>query len=161
LTIKSGIFVWLPPPGAAAIAVEELRKAALKRQQSTHIFICPRLLTTEWRKQLSKASDLVLSLPAGSDKEGWPAEMLEPLTIAFVFPFLPFRPWQRRGAPKMLHLARKMSAVCTGEDMAPRDFLFKLFNEQHKLIGMQESLVRSLLYFTPRVGVSHKEDQVG
>jgi hypothetical protein len=70
--VKPGIFVWTPTPGAAMIAVEELRKSVLKRQTSTHIFLCPRLLTTEWRKQLKKTCDLVLFLPPGRDSKGWP-----------------------------------------------------------------------------------------
>jgi hypothetical protein len=64
---RSGTYIWTPPPGAAEIALEEMRKAIIKRQASTHIFIVPRLLSMEWRKQLHKAADLVVSLPAGAD----------------------------------------------------------------------------------------------
>jgi hypothetical protein len=88
--IRSGMYVWMPPPAAAEIALEEMRKAIIKRQQSLHIFICPRLLSPEWRKQLNKAADIVLTLKAGIDQAAWPSEMFEPLTIAFVFPFLPY-----------------------------------------------------------------------
>jgi hypothetical protein len=45
---KSGTFVWAPPPTAASVALEELRKARIKRQNSLHIVIIPRLLTQEW-----------------------------------------------------------------------------------------------------------------
>jgi hypothetical protein len=85
---KHGTFVWMPPPAAADVAVEEMRKALIKRHVSTHIFVCPRLLTCRWRKQLHKACDLVVYIPAGQD--GWPSRMFEPLTVGFVFPFLDF-----------------------------------------------------------------------
>jgi hypothetical protein len=145
---RSGTFVWQPPPGAAAVALEEMRKAIIKRPISTHLFLCPRLLTTEWRKQLNKTCDLVLFLPAGVDEEGWPLDMYEPLTLGIVFPLLLFAPWQRRGTPKMCHLARQMSGVCKGEKLAARDFLRQLFNEQRALTSMSEHVVRKLLYFT-------------
>jgi hypothetical protein len=46
-TIRSGTFVWAPAPAAAWIALEELRKARIKRQKSTHIFGCSRVMTPE------------------------------------------------------------------------------------------------------------------
>ena len=36
--------VWAPPPAVAYVTVEELRRARHKRQTSTHIFVCPRLM---------------------------------------------------------------------------------------------------------------------
>jgi hypothetical protein len=42
---KAGTFVWAPPPAAAAVAIEELCKARIKRQDSLHIVIVPRLMT--------------------------------------------------------------------------------------------------------------------
>ncbi len=49
LAYKPGKFVWAPPPPAAAgVAVEELRKARHKRQDSTHIFYTPRLMNPLW-----------------------------------------------------------------------------------------------------------------
>jgi hypothetical protein len=47
ITIKKATFVWAPPPSAADVALEELRKALIKRRDSTHIFISPQLLTPE------------------------------------------------------------------------------------------------------------------
>jgi hypothetical protein len=92
IKIKAGKFIWAPPPAAADVAVEELQKALIKRRDCTHVFLCPRLLTPQWRRHLNKACDLVLFMPAGS--EIWPLEMYEPLTIGIVFPFLSVRPWQ-------------------------------------------------------------------
>jgi hypothetical protein len=83
---RPGKFVWPPPPAAAEVAVEEVRQALIKRRDCTHVFLCPRLLTPQWRQQLNKTCDLVLFMNAGS--EIWQNEMYEPLTICVVFPFL-------------------------------------------------------------------------
>ncbi len=107
--IKAGVFVWFPAPCAAEVAVEELRKARHKRQASLHLVIIPRLMHPHWRKQLYKAADLVLSLPVGHC--AWGEEMYEPLTLAFVYPFVSFRPWQLRGSPQLLELGRQLSRV--------------------------------------------------
>ena len=95
--LRPGHFVWSPPPGAADVAIEQLRKARHKRQRSTHIFFCQRLLTPKWYKQLHKACDLVIEIPAVT--RFWPKENFEPLIIGFVFPFLRSKPWQLRGTP--------------------------------------------------------------
>ena len=58
--IESGKWVWAPPPGAADFAIEQLRLARMKRTVSTHIFVCPKLLTPWWRKHLHCAADLVV-----------------------------------------------------------------------------------------------------
>jgi hypothetical protein len=43
-TLESDCYLREPPRVAASVAVEELRKARLKRQASTHIFVYPRLI---------------------------------------------------------------------------------------------------------------------
>ena len=62
---KTGTYIWAPPPGAARHAIEELRQARQKRQQSVHLFVCPRLLYDEWRRHMYKSADLIVFLPAG------------------------------------------------------------------------------------------------
>jgi hypothetical protein len=89
-TLRSGKFVWAPAPAAAWIALEELRKARIKRQKSTHVFVCPRLMTPEWLRQLNKASDIVITVPVGHP--AWPTHMFEPLFIGIVFPFIRHQP---------------------------------------------------------------------
>ena len=41
--ILPGTFVWTPPPAAAAVAIEELRKARIKRQQLLNVVVIPML----------------------------------------------------------------------------------------------------------------------
>ena len=62
---KAGTLLWPLPPSAADVAIEQLRIARMKRQDSTHIVICPRLLTSEWLKQFNKAVDFYVEIPAG------------------------------------------------------------------------------------------------
>jgi hypothetical protein len=45
---KPGKFIRAPPPAAADVALEELHKARIKRQDSMHVFVCPHLLKPEW-----------------------------------------------------------------------------------------------------------------
>ena len=106
---KSGTFIWDPPPAAAKHAIIELRQARLKRQESAHIFVCPKLMALEWQRHLYKAADIVLSIPAGS--EFWPAAMHESLTISIFFPFLSRSPWQLKGTRLLVDMERTLSKV--------------------------------------------------
>ena len=45
-------FVRSPPPAACNVAIQELRKARIKKWDSTHIILVPRLMTPMWLKQL-------------------------------------------------------------------------------------------------------------
>lgn len=82
--IKKSCIVWAPPPAAAYKAVEELRVARHKRQDSIHMFICPRLFTSMWRSHLQKSADIVFEVPARTPC--WGMEMLEPLVVDCYFP---------------------------------------------------------------------------
>jgi hypothetical protein len=144
-TLKSGCYVWEPPPAAAQFAVEELRKARLKRQSSTHIFVCPRLMAPLWRRQLSKVADVVFEVPAGM-LSAWDAASHEPLVVGIVFPLLPFRPWQLRGTPKFLAMGRKLCKVWKESETDGRDLLRKLWFFSRSLPALQEGVVRKMLY---------------
>ena len=85
-TIQHGTYIWNPPPAAADVAIEQLRKARIKRQNSTHVFVVPRLMTPLWLKQFHKACDLVITVPVGF--EHWGQDMLEPCLIGVCFPFI-------------------------------------------------------------------------
>jgi hypothetical protein len=58
-TTQSGTYIWQPAPSVAKYAIEELRKAKLKQHKSCHGFVCPRMFTTKWRKQLYKVADII------------------------------------------------------------------------------------------------------
>jgi hypothetical protein len=144
-TIKAGKFIWAPPPGAALPALEELRKARIKRQKSTHVFVCPRLMTPLWQKQLHKAADIVIVVPIGHS--AWPANMFEPLLVGIVFPFIRCDPWQLRGTPKLYAVAGELSALWKTEGMDGRDILRKLCDQCWRARTMPQDVVRRMLYF--------------
>ena len=69
--------MWAPPPAVADMAVELMSKAIHKRPYTTHIFVCSRLLTSKWRKQLDKATYLLWTIPLTSPV--WNKFQYEPL----------------------------------------------------------------------------------
>ena len=60
---KNGLYIWAPPPAAAEAALEQLRKARQKKQNSFHVFMCPRLMTPYWAKHLNRSADLITLVP--------------------------------------------------------------------------------------------------
>ena len=151
--LKEGRYVWSPPPCAGAAAVEELRKARHKRQKSQHLFVIPRLMQPIWRKHLYKAADLVIMLKPGH--AAWPKEMHEPLTLAFVFPFISHKPWQLRGSIQLLALGRQLCQVWEENERDEGPILWKLWNYQRKLKDMPAKLASKLLQCEQVDGVSY------
>jgi hypothetical protein len=153
--IKPGVFIWSPPPAAAQVALEELRKARIKRQDSLHVFVVPRLMKPEWFRLLYKASDIVFDVPLGTSF--WPSEMYEPLIIGIAFPYIRHPPWQLRGTPKMFYLARRMREVWATSKVDPGHLLREFLLEFEKLRTMSPDVVRRLLYFEPKRSFSDQK----
>ena len=150
---QPGTFVWSPPPVAGGIAMEELRRSRHKSEKSTHVVVIPRLFTTEWRKQLHKAADLVVTLPAGHP--AWPIEMHEPLTIAILFPFISHRPWQLRRAPKLMELGNTLQKVWQSSPESERPLLRELWNFQRTLEGLSPRMASDMLYCKSDSGIQN------
>jgi hypothetical protein len=90
--LKEGrTYLWSPAPFAADLAIAELRRARIKRQSSSHVFVVPKLCAPLWIKQVYKAADIVFEVPSG--QTFWEKSMHEPLLIAIVFPFIRSNPW--------------------------------------------------------------------
>jgi hypothetical protein len=143
--LEKGCYVWAPAPAAAWIALEELRKARIKRQHSTHIFVCPRVMTPEWQKQLHKASDIVFTVPVGHP--AWPKEMFEPLLIGIVFPFIRHEPWQLKSTPKMYAMERKLRGLWEkGSYLEGSSVLRKFCQQCWGLDAMSPGVVSRMLY---------------
>jgi len=153
LKTRPGTYVWTPPPAAADAALEELRKARLKRRQSTHLFLVPRLATTLWLKQLNKACDLVIYLP--NHFSFWPSSMHEPLVLGVCYPYLHHRPWQLRGSPKLFALGREMRTLLKDPEVDAGSVLLKLHAFCRRLPSMQKDVVWSLLQFRPKCQFPH------
>lgn len=88
--IKRGTYVWTPPPAASHIALEELRKSRIKRQDSIHIVMIPKLMTPLWLKQFYKAIDLVF--PIVPTHTFWSKNQFECLFVGICFRYSRFRP---------------------------------------------------------------------
>jgi len=102
--------LWVPPPGAAEVAVEELNVSRHKREFINHVWLCPRLMTYQWRKKLQRVSDIVFEVPAGA-RPFWPASNHEPLIVGLTLSFLSHSPWQVKLKGAVLELERKLRAV--------------------------------------------------
>ena len=144
LSSARGTYIWTPPPIAAEVAAAEMRKARIKRQRSCHVFVCPRLCTTQWVKQLYRSADFVFELPVGFSC--WPAEMHEPLLIGVLFPFLSVVPWQIKGAAKMYAVGRELRKMLEESEVGTRSLLCKLWSLGCDLQSMPEHMVRQLLF---------------
>ena len=144
--LKEGrVYLWSPPPFVADIAIAELRKARIKRQTSTHVFVVPRLCSPLWMKQVFKAADFVFEVPAGNPF--WKIDMHEPVLIAIVFPFLRVKPWQLRSTPKMYEMGGKLRKLLKAEDLDAGNLLREFWDKCHRLRSLPENVVRKMLYF--------------
>ena len=124
LATEAMVHLWAPAPAAADVAVEELRCARHKRQQSTHIFLCPRLMTYRWRQALHKVADVVLTIEARWDF--WPESMFEPLIFGLCLPFGFDRPWCMQKHPKVVALGVELQRVWKTESWDARPILRQL-----------------------------------
>lgn len=155
---KPGTFVWNLPPGAANVAIEQLRKARIKRRDSFHVILIPRLCTMDWLRQLYRETDLVFTIPAGVDC--WPANCCESLTIAFALPFLPFRPWKLQGTPKLCEMERSLRKVFKDESVASGIVLRKFWKQIRMYYHLPEDTVRRMLYFLSKDHISSEASGV-
>ena len=142
--ISRGCYLWTPPPAAADVALEQLRQARHKRQDSFHIFVCPKLMTPCWQKQLYKASDIVFVLPIGTSV--WPTNQCEPCLVGLCFPFLRSSPWQLQGSPKLYAVGRELLKVSKEGDMDQGLILRQLCDFVRRLSPMPGDVVRRMLY---------------
>jgi hypothetical protein len=82
---KQGNFIWTFPPAAAEVVVEQLGFICLKRPNSMHIIVIPRLMTGQWRHHLNRGTDGYAKL---DDSEVWNlSQHHEPLLIYLCLPF--------------------------------------------------------------------------
>ena len=135
--------LWNPAPAAGEAAVEQLCLTRLKRLDTTHLIIMPRLLTSRWRKQLSKTADVVLTLPLGASY--WEITQHEPLLLAICLPMIRSSPWRLKGTPFVERLERDVRQMPTsgegGLGIILREFLLQAW----ALDSLPKRVVRSLL----------------
>jgi hypothetical protein len=85
-----GSYIWTPPPATADVVVEQMGKAIMKRPESMHIIVVPRLMTGRWRRHLGRGSDCYFKLdcPAVWDLR----THFEPVLIYVCLPYVSSRP---------------------------------------------------------------------
>ena len=107
--VHTATYLWLPPPAIADVAGELMAQAIHKRPTSTHIFICPRLMTARWMRLVLKATDVLWTIPLGSTL--WDVTNHEPLVLAIYLPLSRKKPWKHRGTPQLDHESKLMQAM--------------------------------------------------
>ena len=142
---RKGTMIWAPPPGAARQASEELRQARQKRQDSFHVFVCPRLLYDEWRKHQFKAADLMMEIKAGVS-EVWPKEMHETLIICLYFPFINRDPWELKRTRMLVDLESKMFKLLKRDHTAAGNLLSKFLLQAQRFDSMSLRDLRRVLH---------------
>ena len=151
---QPGTYIWTPAPAAGQVAVEQLRTARNKWKNSTHIFLIPRLFTVLWRKQLYRVSDLIINLPF--DNVFWPNSNHEPLCLAFIFPFIPVKPWQLKSTPAFLGMEKHLCEMWEREEGSKGDLLSQLRNATNGLSSMSERMVWEVLHRSSGAFLSHQ-----
>jgi hypothetical protein len=106
---RTGNCIWAPPPAAADVAVEQLCESRHARPWNFHVFVCPALMTSEWRKMLSKVADLMFVIPTGFSH--WPANLHEPLVVALICPMSHSSPWIQKGCGELVELKSDLSGM--------------------------------------------------
>ena len=92
-----GKWIWIPPPCLDRLALEQFCKVKDIFPNSQYVFVCPESMTGYWRKILGKIMDTIFTFKASCCV--WYESMYEPLTVAFVKPFLLSSPWKVRFLP--------------------------------------------------------------
>jgi hypothetical protein len=109
-------FVWCPSPAIADAVLEQMYKAHQKRPQtSAHLFACPRIMTSRWRKKFFKAATFSFTIPIPSSIRG--PDMYEPLIVSVCLPLSKHRPWDLRttklmGGVEMSSLKLGLGVFC-------------------------------------------------
>ena len=124
-----------------------MRRSRHKHVDSTHILIVPRLFTPYWRRHLNKVADIVLTIPAGHPS--WPKEMLEPLTLGIVFPFVNHSPWSLQRCPFLLEMGKLLSELWATNPGAEGPVLRELWHFPERLASLSARLARKVLRGRP------------
>lgn len=140
-------FLWDLQPSAAEAALEALNESRIKQMHLSHVVLCPRIFTHQWRKRLQKLADLTFELPLGKHPF-WPHTEHEPLIIGAILRFSLKSPWQVKQSPCILGLVRELQALWESADGDPGPLLCKFCQLPRLLDGVLCCLVQSLLHTT-------------
>ena len=120
------LHVWAPPPCIADVCVEQLTEFYHIWPSSFHVVIAPALMTSLWRKQLGKVSDVLFNISAG--KSFWSEDMFEPLTFVIVFPMSCRPPFKLERWSELDEWKAQMSEMWGENTSAIRTHMCKLWD---------------------------------
>ena len=145
--MERGSFLWMVPPAAGSVAVEQLCTHVHGVPDSLHVFIIPRLCTSMWRKQLGKCADFMLTIDVGHSF--WHKGMHEPLLLAIYLPLLPpfprFEPWRLKYTELVASTERILRGMQKESKQMEWDHLQQLLLVTRNLPSMSESMARKVL----------------
>jgi hypothetical protein len=143
--VSSRNCIWAPAPAAAEAASEQLARAIHKHPSSFHLFVAPRLLTSRWRRRVSKLADFSMELGPGSSV--WGKERHEPLLIFVCLPLSSHRPWKLRGTRFLVDYARKLRLLHQTDIKRRGHLLRQLLGKAGRLEFLPEGMVRRVLCY--------------
>jgi hypothetical protein len=136
-----GTYLWFPPPAGAPAAVDWLVQSIHKRPFSTHVFVCPRIMTAWWYKILNKASDIVLNLYTGAEP-CWSKDQFEPLTIAVYLPLSRRSPWRHKGTSHICRVHGELQGMWKAGRPGSRFVLRQLLSRARGMAQLSWDMVR-------------------
>jgi hypothetical protein len=143
--VSSRNCIWAPAPASAEVAAEQMGRAIHKHPSSFHLFIAPRLMTSRWRRRVSKLADFSMELGPGSSV--WGKARHEPLLIFVCLPLSQHRPWKLRGTRLLVDHARKLRVLHQADCKRRGNILRQLLGKTGRLELMPESMVRGVLCY--------------
>lgn len=120
-----GKYIWAPAACVADVAVEQMCEVKLIHPGTSHVFLCPTLMTPRWRKSLGKLSDIYWTIPANTPL--WPKNMHEPLTLAFAAPILSRKPWSIKRSKWLVDCGESLPRMFHGSKRDGGNYLRKFW----------------------------------
>ena len=133
---QEGNFIWDIAPAAGDLAYEMLDKARLKRPQSMHILLIPRLFTGLWRRLLTRRSDCYIKVDWN---DVWDLNThYEPLLIFICIPFYIDRKFEERRGRLLEEFQRTLQScrMSKSTGMQQRSILRKFLQRSRKIPSM-------------------------
>lgn len=127
----SGTYIWAPAPAAASAVVDYLGDSIHKRSTSIHIVVVPRIMTSMWRKNLGKTSDIQFQVDCGC--QVWPQRMFEPLIIFISLPISRYcqseGSWRFKGSQRVRDLELALPRMWESDFSSVGSSLRKLLSQ--------------------------------
>ena len=131
VTIIKRSFLWSPPQFIADVAIQVLRKSLHKWQLYYHIFVCPKLVTQMWIKNIFRTC--YLSFYVDVIFPHWNSYIYESLLILMYLPLLHLPPWTYRRSNSDLEMERLLHKVKSSKDRSQGSILREFIKLTSKL----------------------------